>query len=121
MKPGRLARTCLKVAFLVALATGIPHLALALPKSPQGGGGGKCDCLCAAYDGTGHVIVKHDSYNSKGYACSAFVNKTCNMTNPNTGGIATGSLLYCNSGQDSRARVIVFSPFGGVIRPPMKP
>ena len=106
------SRNCLELAFLSALIGALPHAALALPK---GSGGGQCACICEAPSGTapGGKLYASVNYASRGYSCDAFNGATCNIDNPITGGVATGSLLGCGNAAVSRP-VIIFSPSGGI-------
>lgn len=98
---------------LLSLAVGLPQFALAKPKSGSGGSA-KCACMCVAPSGfNGGSLVKVQNYDSKGYACSAFEGVTCNMDNPYTGGVSTGSLIGCEDAKSSSSTIVVL-PFGGL-------
>jgi hypothetical protein len=109
-----LIRNSLKLAALFYFILAVPQLAHALPK--QGGGSGKCSCMCVAPSGVnGGSLVSVNTYNSQGYSCGAFEGRTCNLDNPYTGGVSTGSLIGCedatrNSGRPS----ILVLPWGKV-------
>jgi hypothetical protein len=101
----------LKVVFLLAVVAGVPHAASALPKQ---GSGGTCNCVCVAPSGIGGQIMTIAIYNSLNYQCPVFNGKTCNVSNPNTGGVATGSLIGCDKSTVFTQPVIVTSPFSGI-------
>lgn len=111
-----LTRNSIKLAALFSFVIAMPQLASALPK--QGSGSGKCRCMCIAPSGVnGGSLISVNDYNSQGYSCGAFEGKTCNLNNPYTGGVSTGSLIGCedatkNSGRPS----ILVTPWGGVER-----
>ena len=105
--------------FTAVILFGLATSAGAEPK--QGSGGGKCTCMCYAPTGVnGGAFVGNVSYDSKGYACNAFEGKTCNVNNPYTGGVSTGSLIGCeNSTTSNAARGITVLPPGSVsVAPP---
>ena len=108
----------LDVAFTCcALLIVATHTADALPKQ---GTGTKCDCLCEAPSGIapGGTIHSFNTYDSHGLACEAFVGATCNLENPNTGGIATGSLLFCgDASTTARHPATITLPTGVTIHP----
>jgi hypothetical protein len=86
-------------------------IASAKPKGRGGGGG--CSCICLAPSGiNGGTLVSTQTYNSQGYSCSAFENATCNIDNPYTGGIATGSLMGCMKAASSTSATIYVPLFG---------
>lgn len=74
--------------------------------------------MCIAPSGVnGGSLISLNSYNSQGYSCSAFEGKACNLNNPYTGGVSTGSLIGCeNAGTNSGRASILVSPWGGVER-----
>ncbi|MGF1624165.1 MAG: hypothetical protein ACFCVH_04725 [Alphaproteobacteria bacterium] len=51
-------------------------------------GGGRCECFCDA--GPGGFMT----YDSPG-GCGALTNRTCNLEDPASGGIRSGSLIGC--------------------------
>ena len=95
------------VVFIGALTGATPDIAFAVPK-----GGGKCACMCTAPNGAGGTLAQSQTYSSQGISCAAFENHTCNMTNPVTGGVATGRTLGCATTSSSSATIIV--PWGDV-------
>ena len=53
----------------------------------------QCACLCQA---PGDVIgVITDISNTGGFSCGAYNGKTCNYSDPATGGVRTGTTKYC--------------------------
>lgn len=86
---------------------GLASTALALPKQ---GTGTKCDCLCSAPSGespSGYA-VGYNTYDPHGLPCSALQGATCNLTNPSTGGVATGTVQACyTSGTNWRGGIIL--------------
>jgi hypothetical protein len=97
-------------AFVIAA---LPPSALAKPK--QGGGSAKCGCDCIADSGVnGGILIVHNTYNSMGYSCSAFEGATCNVNNPYTGGVSTGTLSLCADQKSGSKTMLSISPFGGV-------
>lgn len=69
---------------------------------PKGNGAAGCKCTCAAPSGVNNgTILSENTYASVGGSCAAFPGKTCNIDNPNTGGISTGELLWCDPVQGS--------------------
>jgi hypothetical protein len=108
-----LIRNSLKLAALLSFVVAMPQLAYALPKQ---GSGGRCSCMCIAPSGVnGGSLVSINTYNSQGYSCGAFEGKTCNLDNPYTGGVSTGSLIGCeNATKNSGRPSILVSPWGGV-------
>lgn len=98
-----------KFAIVFTLAVGMPQLALALPKQ----GTAKCRCTCVAPSGIGGQLWSDSIYNSNGYSCGAFQGKACNIDNPNTGGVATGEIIGCESATASRRSIIEFNPITG--------
>ena len=113
----------LKLFFLCTVISAIPNVASARPPKP---GGGSCTCDCVAPSGAGGKLIQVLTYNSGGYSCLAFNNATCNMNNPYTGGVATGTLNGCApAGSSSQATVYVpmFGPpqtlgYSRVVRQP---
>lgn len=106
-----------KIAFTCcALLVGATQTAAALPKQ---GSGGKCDCLCEAPSGApGGVIHSFATYDSHGLQCDAFTGATCNVQSSVTGGIATGTIKYCDStANTSRRPATIFLPTGVKISP----
>jgi hypothetical protein len=95
---------------LCLFVIGIPQLALALPKQ----GTGQCRCTCVAPSGIlGGQIWSDNVVNANGFFCGAFAGKTCNVGNPNTGGVATGEINGCEVALASRRSVIIFNPITG--------
>jgi hypothetical protein len=107
-----LIQNSLKLAALLSFVVAMPQLAYALPKQ----GIGKCTCMCIAPSGVnGGSLVSINTYNSQGYSCGAFEGKTCNLDNPYTGGVSTGSLIGCGSATKNFGRPsILVSPWVGV-------
>jgi hypothetical protein len=99
----------LKIVIVFILVMVTPQLASALPKQ----GTGKCRCTCVAPSGMGGELWSDNVYNANGYSCGAFQGKTCNIENPNTGGIATGEIIGCESATTSRRSIIEFNPITG--------
>jgi hypothetical protein len=110
MKGRTLSRNCLKMILLCAFVSATPYIASAKPK---GNVGGSCSCLCVAPSGIGGNFVKQVTYNSQGYTCGAFEGATCNLDNPYTGGVATGSLIGCENSRSSTSATMFVSPFTG--------
>jgi hypothetical protein len=108
----------LRIAFgCCALLLGASQTAVALPKQ---GSGAQCGCLCEAPDGAGGTIHSFSNYASHGMSCFAFAGATCNLDNPNTGGIATGILVFCNdAAKTSKVPATIFLP-GGIKIGPLK-
>jgi opacity protein-like surface antigen len=80
---------------------------------PKQGSGGKCSCMCIAPSGIGGELVSDVTYDSQGYSCNSFEGKTCNLNNPYTGGVSTGSLIGCGAASgSSAARGITVLPAG---------
>jgi hypothetical protein len=103
-----LSQMSLGIAVLFALTTW--DIASAKPK---GLGGGQCTCMCMAPSGIGGQLVSFQTYNSQGYSCVAFENRTCNVDNPYTGGVSTGSLIGCASAATSSSATVILTPLGG--------
>jgi len=89
--------------------------AAALDNSPVGGG--RCECFCDAGPGG------FTTYDNPG-SCGALTNKTCNMEDPATGGIRSGTLIGCwpegsTSGQAQILGGAVLDPGNGgqTVRP----
>ena len=62
----------------------------ALPKNPIYK---QCACICQA---PGDIIgVITDFSNTGGYSCGAYNGKTCNYSDPTTGGVRSGTTKYC--------------------------
>lgn len=100
----------LKIALICSIVIGLPQLASALPKQ----GTGKCRCTCVAPSGIGGQLWSDSVYNSNGYSCGAFQGKTCNIDNPNTGGVATGEIIGCETATTAARRSIIeFNPITG--------
>lgn len=104
-----LNRNNLKIALICSVFVGLSQYASALPKQ----GTGKCRCTCVAPSGIGGQLWSDNVYNSNGYSCGAFQGKTCNIENPNTGGIATGEIIGCETATSSRRSIIEFNPITG--------
>ena len=105
-----LIRNSVGLAIISCIVIGASPMAFAKPK--PGSGGGQCTCMCVAPSGIGGILVANNTYNSMGYPCGAFEGKTCNMNNPNTGGIATGELMGCDSAKASGRAAVLVTPFG---------
>ena len=76
-------------ALLGALAVvAASQAAVALPKQNSNG---RCLCMCAGIQGPYPVM----SYDSKGYGCAALNGTTCNVDDPQTGGVQTGTNEGC--------------------------
>jgi len=89
----------------IAIVACAPTAALAKPK--QGGTTTGCKCTCAAPSGVNNgTILSENTYNPVGGSCAAFPGKTCNVNNPNTGGVSTGELLWCDAVQGSATSAI---------------
>jgi hypothetical protein len=112
-----LSSNWLKIAFLFAIVVGVPHAASALPKQ---GAGQACSCICfvpLGYPADSLVAVMN--YNSSNHQCYLFNGKTCNLENPNTGGVSSGRLSNCLNGASVIARpVMIRPPFSGVTLAP---
>lgn len=80
---------------------------------PKGGVTTRCTCTCMAPSGIGGILLKDNTYNVPG-ACGGLNGRTCNVDNPNTGGVATGELIGCDKAGSSA--VLSVSPFGTVER-----
>jgi hypothetical protein len=107
----RQIRNCLKIVFLCAFVGTTPYIASAKPK---GGGAGSCTCMCLAPSGVGGgTLVVDRTYDSHGYSCGAFEGATCNLDNPYTGGVSTGSLYGCGNAGSSTSATIHVSSFSG--------
>jgi hypothetical protein len=99
-----------------------PLIAAAQPAAalPKQGSGGRCDCLCEAPGGVtpSGVIHSFATYDSHGQQCDAFAGATCNLTNPNTGGVATGTIKFCDSVSNTSKRpAVILLPSGVKIGP----
>jgi hypothetical protein len=82
-----------KRAFLgLIVCPGLSFPAFAIPNG--GAASPKCECICSAPNGTGGDASTDEVFDSKGYSCSSFNNKTCNVQTP-TGLIRSGVLLAC--------------------------
>ena len=99
----------LKIAMVFTVVLGTPQVASDLPKQ----GTGNCRCTCVAPSGIGGELWSDMTYNANGYSCGAFQGKTCNIENPNTGGMATGEIIGCETATSSRRSVIEFNPLTG--------
>lgn len=110
--------------FLLVLGTAIASgtlaanapIAQALPKQ---GTGTKCDCLCEAPSGVNPfgTIQSFNTYDSHGLGCDALVGATCNVSNPNTGGVATGSVRACGKSSNASRRNVIILPNGIKLTP----
>jgi hypothetical protein len=93
---------------LCAFITAFTNTAFALPR---GGGAKTCTCLCnAEANGSGYGTIA--SYNANGMSCGAFNGRACNIEDPSTGLIRTGSLVACEIG--SFNSTFVWSRDGGL-------
>lgn len=63
------------------------------------GPGGTCGCICTASNGMSSIM----NYDSHGYACSAFENRTCNVEDDQTHLIVTGQTWGCTARTGSGA------------------
>jgi len=91
------------VCAFVSVAAAQPSMA-----KPKGGGGGSgCTCICTTPGGLDSTGV----YDSRGYSCAVFEGKTCNIVDPVTGGIRSGTIQACAPTSSGLTRVP--SPFGG--------
>ena len=107
----------LKTVFACALLIGVAQTATALPKQ---GAGTQCDCMCVAPSGVapGGVIYSFNTYDPHGLSCFALEGLTCNLDNPNTGGVATGSVQGCRDKSNaSRRPATIVLPTGIKIGP----
>jgi hypothetical protein len=106
----------LKIAFLFAIVVGA-HAASALPKQ---GAGQTCSCVCIVHLGyPASDLIAFMNYNSSNHQCNLFNGKTCNLENPNTGGVSSGQLSTCGNGAWITARpVMIRPPFSGVTLAP---
>ena len=98
----------LAVGIALSIAANAP-VAQALPKQ---GTGGKCDCVCEAPSGINSfgVIQTFNTYHSHGLGCDALVGATCNVSNPNTGGVATGSVKACTTVTNASRHSVIILP-----------
>jgi hypothetical protein len=108
---------CLKFAFVCAIVSGVPYTASALPKQ---GVGTTCSCVCIVHlGGPQDDLIALMNYNSSSHQCNLFNGKTCNLENPNTGGVSSGHLNTCQNGAWVTARpVMIRPPFAGVTLAP---
>ena len=84
-----------------------PEVTWAIPKSPIYK---QCACLCQA---PGDVIgVITDISNTGGFSCGAYNGKTCNYSDPATGGVRTGTTKYCG-GFKPGGTISYRAPIGG--------
>ena len=99
----------------VLIAANAPT-AQALPKQ---GTGGKCDCVCEAPSGVSPTgfIQTFNTYNAHGLGCDALVGATCNISNPNTGGVATGSVKACMTVTNASRRSVIILQNGVKLSP----
>ena len=103
-------RSTMFLALTVGLAVlfGSSDVSFALPKDPIYN---QCACACVL-PGESFGVIDEVS-NTAGVPCGAYNNKTCNVEDPQTGGIRTGTLKYCGG----------FKPGGikgmGRVRPPI--
>jgi len=103
-------RSTMFLALTVGLAVffGSSDVSLALQNDPIYN---QCACACVL-PGESFGVIDEVS-NTAGVPCGAYNNKTCNVEDPQTGGIRTGTLKYCGG----------FKPGGikgmGRVRPPI--
>jgi hypothetical protein len=110
-------RNCLGIASLCALVSGMPFVASAKPKT--GTYGVSCSCMCDAPTGAGGSFMQVQTYTApEGSHCGDLEGATCNLDNPYTGGVATGSLLAC--GNATTRSAIIMVPFGGWVAAPSR-
>lgn len=79
-------------ALIVMLSAFIAHpeMSLAKPKLPIYN---QCACRCVA---PGDIVGSISHFNNNaGVSCGTYLGKTCNYTNPQTGGVSTGTLKNC--------------------------
>ena len=108
--------------FFLAFGIAVFFIAANAPTAqalPKQGTGGKCDCLCEAPSGVNPfgVIQTFNTYDSHGLGCGALVGATCNVNNPNTGGIATGSVKTCAPVSNASRRSVIILPNGIKLSP----
>jgi hypothetical protein len=86
-KPNRMGVIlALGLAFLLPS----PEVTWAVPKNPIYK---QCACICQA---PGDIIgVITDFSNTGGFSCGAYNGKTCNYSDPTTGGVRSGTTKYC--------------------------
>ncbi len=66
------------------------EVGMAKPKGPIYN---QCACICQA---PGDIIgVITDFSNTGGYSCGVYNSKTCNYSDPTTGGVRSGKTKYC--------------------------
>lgn len=95
------------IGLAMLLGSATPSLA-----QQQQGSKAKCSCVCWADSGTGDKIFADGTYDSHGYPCITFDNKTCNVDNK--GDIRTGRLIGCLKASTSTGagRGITILPHG---------
>jgi hypothetical protein len=100
-----MTRASFLAATMVCIAVcGLAPTAMALPKQ----GAGKCDCACSAPSGAGGHIDSFNTYDPHGLPCDALVGATCNVSDPSTGGVATGTVQHCfKPGDTPRGQIIL--------------
>ncbi len=112
-------RHCLTIAFVCALVSALPAASFAKPR--QGTGTHTCGCQCDVVlgDGTKTFVAANFSLPSQ-YACTSANNKVCNVSDPVTGGVRQGNLMFCGDGAlhvtNGRPRLPVTNPAGGFLQ-----
>lgn len=85
-----------------------PEISLAKPKTDVIYK--ECACICQAPGDAFGVIT--DIRNTGGFSCGAYNGKTCNYSDPTTGGVRTGTTKYCG-GFKPGGTISYRAPIGG--------
>jgi hypothetical protein len=88
---GKFCRMSVLVAMGFAIGFASPEVSWAKPKT--GVAYKECACICQAPGDALGVIT--DIRNTGGFSCGAYNGKTCNYTDPATGGVRTGTTKNC--------------------------
>ncbi len=104
MRSNMVLRLCVGVTVLFTWA----EVGMAKPKGPIYK---QCACICQA---PGDIIgVITDFNNTGGFSCGAYNGKTCNYSDPTTGGVRSGTTKYCGPYKPG-GTVSFRTPLGGI-------
>lgn len=96
MTPVSPTHVCMRSRMVLGLGVGLIMLltwAGAGLAKPKGAIYNQCACICQA---PGDIIgVITDISNTGGFSCGAYNGKTCNYSDPATGGVRSGTTKYC--------------------------
>jgi hypothetical protein len=93
-------RSSLKIVALCAVASVLPTASIAAPVRHQTKGNGPhaCSCMCDVVLGGQQTYVPTNFSLPAQYNCASAAGGVCNVSDPTTGGIRSGTLKVCGDG-----------------------